>query len=143
MEIVYKDYLISDDKTKINRQIVLDFLAQSYWANKRSPERILKSIDHSHCFGVYHDSEQVAFARVVTDTATIFYLCDVFVLDDYRGQGIGKKLVEVITSAEEYEGMSGILATQDAHGLYEQYGFARDSERFMRRAVQMRMMPSK
>ncbi|OAB38386.1 GNAT family N-acetyltransferase [Paenibacillus glacialis] len=138
MEVLYKDFLISDDKDKINRQFVLDYLAQSYWANRRSPERILKSIDSSHCYGVYYNDNQIGFARIFTDGATMFYLCDVFVVQEYQGQGVGKKLVEIITSSQEYEWMTGILGTLDAHGLYEQYGFERNSERFMSRPPQGR-----
>jgi ribosomal protein S18 acetylase RimI-like enzyme len=138
MEILYNDFLISDDKVKINRQCVLDYLAQSYWANRRQPERILKSIESSHCYGVYYNNNQIGFARIVTDGSTMFYLCDVFVLKEYQGQGIGKKLVEDIINSEEYEWMTGILATLDAHGLYEQYGFERESERFMGRLPQER-----
>jgi len=140
MEFYYKNYLISDDNSRINRKVVLDFLAQSYWASKRSPERILKSIETSHCFGVYHDDHQIGFARVITDEATVYYICDVFVLEEYRGQGIGKKLIEMITISEDYEWMTGVLGTMDAHGLYEQYGFEKDSDRFMRRAPQRRSM---
>ncbi|WIV20245.1 GNAT family N-acetyltransferase [Paenibacillus polygoni] len=138
MEVLYKDYLISDDREKINRRVVLDFLADSYWANRRPPDRIIKSIENSHCFGVYNKENQIGFARVVTDRATIYYLCDVFVLEEYQGQGIGKKLIEIITNSEEYEWMTGVLGTMDAHGLYEQYGFERDTDRFLRRTPQGR-----
>ncbi|WP_152392361.1 GNAT family N-acetyltransferase [Paenibacillus guangzhouensis] len=136
MDFYYKNYLISDDNSKINQKVILNFLAQSYWASRRSPERILKSIETSHCFGVYHGDNQIGFARVITDEATFYYICDVFVLEGYRGQGIGKKLIEIIINLEEYEWMTGVLGTKDAHGLYEQYGFEKDSERFMRRAPQ-------
>ncbi|GAA3404929.1 GNAT family N-acetyltransferase [Paenibacillus hodogayensis] len=138
MEIRYKDYLITDDKSKIDKQVVLDYLARSYWGSRRTPERISRSIDNSECYGVFHDGRQIGFARIVTDGATVFYLCDVFVLEDYQGQGIGKKLIETITGSERYEWMTGILGTRDAHGLYEQYGFERDPERFMRRVPQAR-----
>ncbi|RAV21139.1 GNAT family N-acetyltransferase [Paenibacillus contaminans] len=136
MELQYKEYVISDDKRRIDVQTVLDFLASSYWASKRSPEKIKKSIENSVCYGVYDKDKMIAFARIVTDGATMYYLCDVFVLEEYRGQGISKKLVEVITNAPEFEWMTGILGTKDAHGLYQQYGFERDAERFMRRAPQ-------
>jgi len=136
MELQYKEYVISDDKRRIDVQTVLDFLAASYWANKRSPEKIKKSIENSVCYGVYDKDKMIAFARIVTDGATMYYLCDVFVLEEYRGQGISKKLVEVITNAPEFEWMTGILGTKDAHGLYTQYGFENDAERFMRRAPQ-------
>ncbi|MCM3783526.1 GNAT family N-acetyltransferase [Neobacillus mesonae] len=138
MDVYYKDYLFSDNKDKIDRQVIMKFLAQSYWAKHRPPERILKSIDNSTCYGVYDQNKQIGFARVVTDEATVYYLCDVFVLEEYQGQGIGKKLIEVITNLKEYEWMTGILGTLDAHGLYEQYGFERDQERFMRRVPQKR-----
>lgn len=136
MELQYKEYVISDDKRRIDVQTVLDFLASSYWASKRSPEKIKKSIENSVCYGVYDKDKMIAFARIVTDGATMYYLCDVFVLEEYRGQGISKKLVEVITNAPEFEWMTGILGTKDAHGLYQQYGFENDAERFMRRAPQ-------
>ena len=80
----------------------------------------------------------IGFARLITDGATMYYLCDVFVLEDYRGQGISKKLIDVITDAPEFEWMTGILGTKDAHGLYEQFEFVRDSERFMKRLPQGR-----
>ena len=98
-----------------------------------STQNILKSIENSDCYGVYHHESQIGFARVVSDEATVYYLCDVFVLKDYNGQGIGKKLVEVIVNSEKYKSLKGFLGTLDAHGLYEQYGFVRDSERLMRR----------
>ncbi|MEF2965348.1 GNAT family N-acetyltransferase [Paenibacillus sp. M1] len=133
MEVLHNGYLYSDDKAKIDRQAVLDFLAQSYWAGQRDTQRILKSIETSHSYGVYHGPVQIGFARVITDEATFYYLCDVFVLNKYRGQGIGKKLIQLITNSEEYAGMTGALATRDAHGLYEQYGFAKEPKLYMRK----------
>lgn len=138
MEANYNGYLISDDKSKINSQVILDFLASSYWANTRPPERILKSIETSDCYGVYRDDEQIGFARVVTDDATFYYICDVFITEAHRGQGLGKKLIESIVHSEKYEWMFGVLGTADAHGLYEQFGFDTVSGRFMRRAAQGR-----
>lgn len=133
MEIVYKEYLISDDKSKINIDDVIEFLSRSYWANKRPHERTKKAIENSYCIGVFLGDRQVGFARVITDSATFFYLCDVFVDEEHRGKGIGKKLVETIINAEEFEGLMGLLGTLDAHELYEKYGFIRDPERFMKR----------
>ncbi|WP_441874589.1 GNAT family N-acetyltransferase [Paenibacillus sp. 2TAB26] len=92
---------------------------------------IKKSINNSVCFGVYDGDKQVGFARVVTDFATMYYLCDVYIDEEYRGAGLGKKLVEVIT--EQFEGMMGLLGTLDGHGLYEKYGFMKNTERFMNR----------
>lgn len=133
MEVQYKNFVISDDKSKIQTEVVLDYLARSYWANKRPRERTIKSIEKSICYGVYDGDQQVAYARVITDGATMFYLCDVFVLENYQGQGIGKKLVEVIVNSENLNNMMGLLGTLDAHGLYEKHGFERDPDRFMKR----------
>lgn len=136
MEVVYNDFLISDDKSKIDNNTVIDFLSRSYWANKRPHERTQKAIENSYCVGVFKEDQQVGFARVITDGATFFYLCDVFVTDEYRGMGIGKKLIEFITTSEKFAGMLGLLGTLDAHGLYEKYGFIKESERFMKRPPQ-------
>ncbi|SFI69761.1 Acetyltransferase (GNAT) family protein [Paenibacillus sp. UNC496MF] len=125
MEVSYKQYLISNDQSRIDVQTVIDYLARSYWADRRPVETIKQSIRGSLCYGVYFQDEMIGFARVVTDGATMFYLCDAFVLEDYRGQGISKKLVEAIANAPEFEWMTGVLGTRDAHGLYEQFGFAR------------------
>lgn len=136
METFYKNFVISTDKNRLKRETILRFLGQSYWANTRSEDRINKSIDSSICFGVYHDEEQIGFARIVTDHATMYWLCDVFIDDDYRGMGIGKKLIETIVDYEELQGLFGVLGTADAHGLYEQYGFIRNPERAMIRRIQ-------
>ena len=90
MNFVYGEYLISDNQEKIDLPTIKCFLARSYWANKRSEEIIEKSIHSSICYGIYKAEIQVGFARVVTDEATMFWLCDVFIHEDYRGQGLGK-----------------------------------------------------
>ncbi|MFC7681841.1 GNAT family N-acetyltransferase [Paenibacillus sp. GCM10028914] len=131
MEVQFNDYLISTDKTLLNYETIHKLLAQTYWANKRSIERINKSIETSLCFGVYHGNRQIGFARIITDWATTYWLCDVVIEDLYRGKGIGTRLVETIISSEDLKDLSGFLGTADAHGLYEQYGFVKDADRFM------------
>jgi GNAT superfamily N-acetyltransferase len=133
MEASFQNYTISDDKSRLNFDTICGFMAQSYWANQRHAETIRQSFEHSICYGVYHEGRQIAFARIVTDHTTVYWLCDVFIDDEYRGQGIGKKLIETITQSEQLRGLMGILATKDAHGLYEQYGFEKDATRFMRK----------
>lgn len=133
MNIETNGYLISDDKNLLNLETIKGFLARSYWANRRTNERIEKSIQNSICYGVYQDGKQIGFARVVTDHATMYWLCDVYIDKDYRGQSIGKKLVDSITKSEELKDLMGILGTRDAHLLNEQYGFEADKERMMRR----------
>ena len=131
------EYTISTDKTRLNLSLIHDFLNHSsYWARDRSLARVQKSVEHSLCFGVYLGDTQVGFARVVTDYATFAWLCDVFVLEAHRGQGLGKKLVEYIATYPELQGMLFLLATRDAHGLYRTYGgFEKleTSERWMKR----------
>ncbi|MBD2868260.1 GNAT family N-acetyltransferase [Paenibacillus arenilitoris] len=131
MELKFNDYLISTDKALLHRETVRQLLGNTYWANKRPAEKIDKSIETSLCYGVYHGKSQIGFARIITDWATTYWLCDVVIDDTYRGRGIGKKLVEIITQSDELKGLSGFLGTADAHGLYERYGFARDADRFM------------
>lgn len=135
MELSVGRWTISDDKTRLDIETVCGFLSRSYWANQSTESQTRKAIDNSICFGVYEGTRQIGFARVVTDGATVFYLCDVFVDEEYRGQGIGKALVEAILQTEPMNGLNGILGTKDAHSLYERYGFVRDPERFMRRRV--------
>lgn len=141
MEMTYKQYVISDDRSKVNVKTVVDFLATSYWASRRPPETIQLSIQNSICYSVYDGERMIGFARIVTDGATMYYLCDVFVLEPYRGQGISKKLIEVITNDPQFEWMTGVLGTKDAHGLYEQFGFVREQERYMKRLPQARKEP--
>lgn len=138
MEHHFNGYVISDEQQRIDVQTVLDFLATSYWASRRSPERIKKSLANSICYGVYDQEKMIAFARIITDGATIYHLSDVFVLESYRGQGIAKELIDVITNTPELEWLTGVLGTKDAQGLYDQYGFVSDHETFMKRLPRAR-----
>lgn len=104
---------------------IKDMLGKSYWAKDRSVETIEKSIENSRCYGAFSvdDHKQIGFARVITDYATFYYICDVIVDEDYRGNSIGKELVQAIVSDEALQGMKGLLLTGDAHGLYKRFGF--------------------
>ncbi|GIP32149.1 GNAT family N-acetyltransferase [Paenibacillus sp. J2TS4] len=137
MKLSFGEYMISKDKALLQLETIHRFLSSSYWANQRTMEKVEASIQNSICYGVYHHAKQIGFARVITDGATLYYLCDVIIDEDYRGQGIGKKLVEVIVHSEELRGLTGVLGTQDAHGLYEPFGFIRDQNRFMRRPLDL------
>lgn len=132
---VYKDnFSISTDKLKLDISVIHNFLSRSYWAENIPVEKVQKSINGSMCFGVYDNGKQVGFARMVTDTATFAYLADVFIIEEYRGQGLSKWLMEFILSHPDMQGLRRILlATRDAHGLYEQFGFTaiNNPERFM------------
>jgi N-acetylglutamate synthase-like GNAT family acetyltransferase len=123
---VNKEFIISSDKSMIKLDDVFALLGNSYWAAARSKEIIIKSIENSFCFGVYHKDKQIGFARMITDYATYAYLCDVIIDEDYRGQGIGKELVGYILGRPELEDVRSLwLSTNDAHKLYEKYGFER------------------
>lgn len=127
------DYIISSDKTLLQIDRICKLLSNSYWAQNRSKDVVIKSIENSMCFGVYANNLQIGFARAVTDYATAYWLCDVIIDEAYRGKGLGKALMKTITESEELKSLSGILGTKDAHGLYLQYGFKRDAEALMRR----------
>ena len=119
------EYLISTDQARLNIGLIHDYLANtSYWAVGRPLETVRRSIEHSLAFGLYKGEQQVGFARVITDYATFAWLADVFVLDQFRGQGLGKWLVDVIISHPELQGFRRwVLATRDAHELYRPFGF--------------------
>jgi N-acetylglutamate synthase-like GNAT family acetyltransferase len=122
-----KGFSISTDKKLLDIDVIYNYLnEESYWAKGITRQRLEKAIEHSVCFGVYDgDDRQAGFARVVTDKATFAYLCDVFVLETYRGQGLSKWLVQTIVSDADFQGLRRwALATLDAHGLYKQFGFS-------------------
>jgi len=121
-----KGFLISTDKSLLNVEVIYKYLNEdSYWAQGMPFERLIKAIENSLCFGVYHERQLAGFARVVTDKATFAYLCDVFILPDYRSLGLSKWLVQTIVEYPELKGLRRwSLATADAHGLYSQFGFS-------------------
>jgi GNAT superfamily N-acetyltransferase len=116
---------ISTDKARLNVPVIHRFLSEeSYWARHIPLEVVARSIANSLCFGVYDEGQQVGFARVVTDYATFGYLADVFILPSHRGQGLSKQLMASIMQHEALQGIRRMmLVTQDAHGLYRQFGF--------------------
>ena len=127
--------LISDDKSLLQIERICALLKTSYWAGERSRETIARSIEHSLCFGVYQNGEQVGFARCVTDYATMFWLADVILDERVRGQGLGKALVDFIISHERLQGLVGTLATRDAQGLYQRFGFDPVDARYYRKRM--------
>ena len=118
------EFQITIDKLCLDEGLIHNFLCyQSYWAKGRTLETVRTSIEQSLCFGVMKGDEQIGFARVVTDYATFAWLCDVFILDEYRGKGLGKWLVDCVTTYEPLLSLRiWLLATTDAHELYRRYG---------------------
>lgn len=130
---------ISTDKTLLDLEIIHWFLStRSYWAKTRTKEQTRTAIEHSICFGLFDGQRQIGFARVISDRATYAYLGDVFVLEEFRGLGYSKMLMDAIVSHPDLQGLRRwTLATRDAHGLYEQFGFTplHFPERWMERAA--------
>ena len=123
------DLEISTDPARIDLDVVYDFLQTSYWAKGRRRGVIERAVRNSICFGAYQDGRQIGFARVVSDRAVFAYLMDVFVIPEYRGRGISKKLVRTVLDHPELQNLRVfLLATKDAHGLYAQFGFRRLAE---------------
>ena len=119
------NYRIVDDLDQMNLSDIIRLLKSTYWADKRSDEQIEKSARNSSCYGIYVESESklAGFARVISDYATTYYLCDVVIDEDYQHKGLGTALVSYIESLPVYEGLRGILVTRDAHSLYRKFGY--------------------
>jgi N-acetylglutamate synthase-like GNAT family acetyltransferase len=118
-------FTISDDKTKLDLDVIHGFLSTAYWSVGISRARLARAIEHSLCFGIYEaNARQIGFGRVISDRAVMAHLCDVFILDAWRGRGLGKRLVATILAHPELQGVRRwSLATNDAHELYQGFGF--------------------
>jgi N-acetylglutamate synthase-like GNAT family acetyltransferase len=125
MEINEDGFVFSDDPQLVDVNTVHRFLSEeSYWAKGISLEIVKRSIANSLCFGIYKANKQVGFARWITDKATFAHLCDVFIIPDFRGKGLSKKLMVLMLFHPDLQGLRAYqLSTLDAHGLYEQFGF--------------------
>lgn len=139
MEWEKDGYTISTDRSRLQIDVIHGFLKdESYWARERTREQTVTAIENSICFGLFQGAEQVGFARVVTDLATFAYLGDVFILPSHQGKALGKWLMETIISHPDLQGFRRwVLATRDAHKLYEKYGFTglKHPERWMEKAA--------
>ena len=119
------NYRIVEGKENIKVEEVERLLKMTYWADTRPIEKIRMSMDNSECYGLFIEGidQLVGFARVITDYATTYYLCDVIIDNEYQHNGLGKALVSHIASIPKYAELRGLLVTKDAHGLYEKYGY--------------------
>lgn len=117
-------YRISDAHEELDLAAIHAWLTQSYWSPGIPLATVARAIENSLCFGLYHESGQIGFARVVSDYATFAYLCDVYVLEAHRGQGLSKWMMHCVMQHPQLQGLRRfMLATLDAHGLYQQFGF--------------------
>ena len=121
-------FSISTNPKRLDIDAIHAFLSRSFWAEKIPKKTVAKSIKNSLCFGLFDGKKQVGFARVITDRATFAYLCDVYVLEEYRAKGLGKWLIETVMSHPDLQDLRRFhLVTRDAHGLYQQFGFTEAS----------------
>jgi GNAT superfamily N-acetyltransferase len=117
-------YTITTDPARLNLDAIYAYINHSYWASGRARVVVAATLQNSLCFGLYMDDVQIGFARVITDYATMAHLCDVYVLEDYRGRGLGKWLVATVLACPQLAIVGRwSLNTHDAHSLYARYGF--------------------
>ncbi|MBI9072886.1 MAG: GNAT family N-acetyltransferase [Melioribacteraceae bacterium] len=123
-EFEKENYVISLDKSRLDINVIHKFLINSYWAKNIPLDTVKRGIENSVCFGVYHSGNQIGFARVITDYVSLGYIADVFIIEEYRGKGLSKWLMEVIMNYPGFKDLRGWgLKTADAHGLYKKFGF--------------------
>lgn len=133
MEWERDGYVISTDHERLDHEVIWQFLRTTYWATNISRSVLDRSIENALVFSLLSPAgDQAGFARAVTDRARLAWLSDVFVLERYRGTGLGVWLVQVALSHPYLLGLRVILGTADAHGLYERFGFqSADATRVM------------
>lgn len=127
IEIKFDNFTITTDKLKMDVVAIHDFLSKySGWSDNIPFDKVKTSIENSLNFGLFHNDKQIGLARIISDFSTIAYLGDIYVLDNYRGQGLSKKLMDVVISHPNLQGLRRwILLTSTADWLYEKYGFTK------------------
>ena len=125
MKWVKGKYTITDDSSLAEIDFVHQSLNTTYWAENRSKEIVERSLENSVLLSLFHKDEQVGFTRIVGDHCTFAWVCDVYIHPDYRGKGLGVWLMETTANHPAMDVSLQILATKDAHGLYEKFGFKR------------------
>jgi GNAT superfamily N-acetyltransferase len=125
-ELHHAGYLISDDQTRLSVDAIHTYLARSYWSENIPRETVARALQNSLCIGIYTaDGEQVGLVRIISDYATFAYLCDVYVLELHRGRGLSKAAMRLLSTHPKMQGLRRQqLVTEDAQGLYSQFGFS-------------------
>ena len=117
-------YTVTTDRSRVDLDVVHGYLTQSYWCAGIKLETVRQAVANSIPFSLLEGEKQIGYARVITDSATIAYLGDVFVLPEHQGKGLGMWLIECVMAHPDFRGLRRwILLTRDAHSLYEKYGF--------------------
>lgn len=118
------EYSITTDRLRLDLAAIHAYLSHSYWSPGVPLAIVERAVVNSLPFGIFYQEQQISFARVITDKATFAYLADVYVLEEHRGKGLSKWLLEVIQGHAELQGLRRfLLGTKDAHSLYQQFGF--------------------
>jgi GNAT superfamily N-acetyltransferase len=138
MEIItveHNGYIITTDKQQLQPEAIHKWLSEeSYWSKNIPYDLVKKAFDNSYCIGILKDGKQIGYGRFITDYTTFAYLADVYVEEPYRGQGLSRKMMEILMEQDWVQGLRKLmLATLDAHGLYAKFGFTPMviSERYM------------
>lgn len=118
-------FVISTDPERLNLDLIQKFLSEdSYWAEGTTHDDVCETLENSLCFGVYRGAEQVGFAVVETDFSSFAYLTDIFIMEEFRGQGLSQWLIETAIAHPDLQDLeSWMLVTDNAQGLYEKFGF--------------------
>tara|TARA_R110000868_G_scaffold309400_1_gene570730 strand:- start:28 stop:441 length:414 start_codon:yes stop_codon:yes gene_type:complete len=124
MEWRKDDYLITDDSSKVQLDVVHCLLSATYWGGRRPREIVELMVAGSICFSLYHGPTQIGFGRAVTDSATFTWVADIVVEPEYRGTGLGQWIMECLVMHPAIKGTQMVLQTRDAQGLYEKFGFS-------------------
>ena len=128
------DFYITTDFKKIDINIICSLILNSYWGSSRSRDMIIKSLENSLCFSLFHKDKQIGLVRVITDCVTFAYLCDVIIDEEYRKSGLGTWFMECVFEYPDLKNLRRfLLATKDAHEFYKKFGFynLKDPDRFM------------
>ncbi len=124
MNRLKEEIFYSTQREDMDMDVIYTFIKNSYWGNLRTFEEQKMAVDHSLNFGLYKDGKQIAFARVMTDRAFFAYLLDVFIVEEEQGKGYSKILIDKILEDDRLKNIDRwMLATKDAHSLYEKFGF--------------------
>jgi|ERR1043166_384732 GNAT superfamily N-acetyltransferase len=127
------EYLLSDERQHFDLGAICALLQDTYWAADRPRSFVERAVANSVCLGLFHGDEQIGLARAVTDSVTFTWICDVVIHPRYRGRGLGKWMVKILLEHPATQTRSQVLATRDAHGLYQPFGFK--AEEFLKRKL--------
>ena len=123
MEWQNGEYTITDDRSLADLNFIHTSLNTTYWAENRPREVVEKSIDNSVLLSLFHKDKQIGFTRIVSDFSTFAWICDVYIHPDHRGKSLGVWLMACTMEHPAMDVSLQLLATRDAHGLYEKFGF--------------------